>query len=371
MVGMTKKAITLLLAISLILSQATVLAAADGSALEIAGTGVETEIKLSVEDLKAMPSDAQVDEEFLYNSKTGEKTAKVKGVRLAYVLKEVAKVSVENAEVIFEASDGYQIDPQLLEDIYNEALKYTLAYEVDGQAINDDDLAETEEVRVYRKQKEAGEFGTVFKLISKVTVGEGIEKTEEDTVDNTIVFTDITEEFKYAEDAINELVAKGIVEGVGDGKYSPQSEFTRAQFCKMVVLGLNLEEKTYGGGFSDVAAGSWYANYVQAAVDSGLFTGNTDGTFLPNKSITRQEIAAVAARAAVFSEKVSAEKLNKFVMDKSNYTDKADVKAWAANGVAWLEAQGVFTDIAASSFEPERVVNRAEAAVVVFRTLFK
>ena len=39
--------------------------------------------------------------------------------------------------------------------------------------------------------------------------------------------------------------------------------------------------------------------------------------------------------------------------------------------VAWLEAEGVFSEIAEEKFEPEKVVNRAEAAVVIYNTLFK
>lgn len=370
MFGKKTKLITLVLAIALILSQASAFAETGSYALEVGGAGVGTELKLTIDDLKAMPAEAQINKEYLYNSKTGEKTANVKGVNLAYVLSEKAGVKAKNAEVLFEASDGYPVDPQSLQDINNSELQYVLAYEVDGEA--------KEDVYIYRNQKEVGEFGTVFKHINKITVGEAIASVEEtaptgtgEEVVETVTFTDITEEYKFAEEAINGLVAKGIVSGMGNGLYAPQEEFTRAQFCKMIVVGLNLEQKVYAGGFSDVATDSWYAPYVQAAVESGLFKGNTDGTFQPDKTLSRQEMASVASRAAVQLEKVSAEKLTKFVLEKSNYLDKADVAEWAANSVAWLEAGGVFVDIAAEKFEPTKNVNRAEAAVVVFRTLFK
>ena len=57
-------------------------------AVEILGEGVETELKLTLADLKAMPEEAQINEEYIYNSKAGEKSVVVKGVSLAYVLKE-------------------------------------------------------------------------------------------------------------------------------------------------------------------------------------------------------------------------------------------------------------------------------------------
>ena len=368
------------LAVALILSQAVVFAEdAKAFAAEITGAGVETELKLTLDDLKSMPEEAQIHEEYIYNSKGGEKSAQVKGVSLAYLLKEKAGVTAKNAEVIFEASDGYPIDPQTLEDIFNEDLKFVLAYEIDGQAVDNDEIPDNEEIVVYRKLKEPGEFGTVYKMVVKMTVGEATEDATEEakTVEKEakeakeVVFTDITEEYKFAETAIQELSKKGIIDGVGNGKYAPEKEFTRAQFCKVIVEALGYEKVEYTDKFTDVKANDWFAPYVQAAVETGLFEGYSDGSFKPDKAITRQEIAAVAGRGAVLAEVVSQEQINKFKMEKSDYKDKDLVPEWTAKEVAWLEVQKVFVDIATENFQPEKVVNRAEAAVVVYNTLFK
>lgn len=378
------KLVVFMLAIVLILSQGVVFAEGSESfAVEISGPGVETEITLTLEDLKSMPEEAQIDEEYIYNSKSGEKSVMVKGVSLSYVLKEKAGVTAEDAEVTFEASDGYPIDPQSLQDIFNDELKYVIAYEIDGEAIDNDENPDNEEIVVYRKVKEEGEFGTVFKMVVKITIGEATEAdvsveepVEEEPAEETeevidIVFTDITEEYKFAETAIYELAKKGIISGVGEGKYAPDEEFTRAQFCTIMVQALNYESAEYTDGFSDVKVYDWFAPYVQAAVNNGLFSGYTDGTFKPNKPINREEMASVAGRAAVLAGVVDQAKMDKFVMEKSKYLDKDLVSDWAANEVAWLEAQEVFTDIATENFEPTKVVNRAEAAVIVYNTLFK
>ena len=374
MFGKKTKLVAFFLTLTLILSQSIVFAQETDYAVEITG-GVKTELKLTLEELKTMPAEAQIDEEYIYNSKTGEKSVQVKGVSLAYVLSEKAGVTAKNAEVTFVASDGYPIDPQMLEDILNEDLKYVLAYEIDGEAIDNDDNADNEEITIYRKVKEAGEFGTVFKMVVKITVGEAVEVADEPETTTEqaeeVVFTDITEEYKFAETAIHELSKRGIIGGIGDGKYDPQGSLTRAQFCRIMVEALGYEQKEYKGDFTDVKANDWFASYVQTAVDAGLFNGYPDGSFKPNQTIIRQEIAAVAGSGAVESGVVSQEKMAKFVMEKSNYTDKDLVPTWAANKVAWLEAQGVFVDVAADKFEPVKAVNRAEAAVIVHNTLFK
>jgi hypothetical protein len=58
-------------------------------------------------------------------------------------------------------------------------------------------------------------------------------------------------------------------------------------------------------------------------------------------------------------------------MEKSAYLDKDSVPEWAANEVAWLEAEGIFEDFAVENFEPTLEVDRAQAAVVVYKTLLQ
>jgi len=350
---------------------------ADGTsayAVEIMGTGTKTALQLTLADLKAMPAEAQINEVYTYNSKTGEKSSAIKGVSLSYILKEKAGVTAAEAEVLMTASDAYPIAPQKLSDLMDPAFKYVLAYEIDGKAIDNDGVATNEEITIYRKVKTAGEFGTVFKMVVKISVGDAVAVTQPTTPTVPVTpasFTDVTDTFKFAETAIGVLVQKGVVEGVGNGQFAPQNSLTRAQISKIMVKALGYELKPYTGAFADVKATDWYATYVQTAVDNGLFTGYTDGTFKPEQTINRQEIAAVAVRAAIKAGKVNDAKVDKFVMEKSNYSDKANVPQWAANEIAWLEAQGVFADIAKTSFEPVKTVNRGEAATIVYNTLFK
>jgi DMSO/TMAO reductase YedYZ molybdopterin-dependent catalytic subunit len=128
------KVISMVLAIVMILSQGLVFAE-ESYAVEIGGSLVATELKLTLEELKGMPEEAQINQAYTYNSKGGEKTVQVKGVSLAYLLKEKAGVTAEEGSVKFLAADGYDIEPQTLNDVLNDELKFVLAYEVDGEAI--------------------------------------------------------------------------------------------------------------------------------------------------------------------------------------------------------------------------------------------
>ena len=72
---------------------------------------------------------------------------------------------------------------------------------------------------------------------------------------------------------------------------------TRAQFATIVVRGLGLPLMNTNT-FTDVKAGSWYAPYVGTAYSYGIVNGRTANTFDPEGTITRQEAAAMVARAA-------------------------------------------------------------------------
>lgn len=370
---MNKKSVLVLaLALTMLLSQFAY--AEDTYAVKIGGDLVETELMLTLEDLKAMPEEAQIDEVYIYNSKAGEKSVMVKGVSLAYLLEEAGMMETATS-LSLKASDNYPIDPQPIADVLNSDLKYVVAYEVDGEMVDNDENPDNEEVVVYRKVKEAGEFGTVFKMVVEIVpiIGQDSAEEEEEETTEPVMdagFTDITEEFLYAKDAINYLAGKEIIDGVGDNKYMPEGNLTRAQFSKIMVLSLELDLVEYKGGFEDVAEDAWYATYIQTAVDNGIFQGYPDNMFMPDGQLTRAQIATVAGRAAVSAEKVEQAKLEKFVMEKSDFMDKDSVPEWAENEVAWLEAEGVFKDIASDNFMPTKIVNRAEAAAVVYNTLF-
>src|SRR6056297_874711 len=178
------KVLTISLAIILILSQVIVFADDSEPVVTITGEGVETELSLTLDELKAMPAEAQIDQEYIYNSKGGQKSVMVKGISLAYVLQEAGVLEGE-AEVTFTASDNWPIDPQPLTDVMDEELQYVLAYEVDGEVIDEDDNPDNDEIIVYRKVKEEGEFGTVYKMIVDINVSGLVEEEVVEEEENT------------------------------------------------------------------------------------------------------------------------------------------------------------------------------------------
>lgn len=110
----------------------------------------------------------------------------------------------------------------------------------------------------------------------------------------TETFSDVPADAWYA-DAVNTLATLGMVTGVGDGRYDPDSQITRAEFTAIAMRFADLET---GGDniFSDVAESAWYYDYVIGSIQYGWITGYPDGTFRPDATITRAEVTTIVNR---------------------------------------------------------------------------
>ena len=88
--------------------------------------------------------------------------------------------------------------------------------------------------------------------------------------------------------------------GYEDGEVKPNNNITRAEVATIFFRLLTDDARAYywstDSGFSDVKPGDWYNNAVSTMVNAGILNGYSDGTFKPNANITRAEFATIAAR---------------------------------------------------------------------------
>ena len=98
--------------------------------------------------------------------------------------------------------------------------------------------------------------------------------------------------------------------GYGNGEVRPQNNITRAEvatiFFRLLTDDVRDENLTKTNRYSDVAATSWYNTAVSTLSSMGIITGYPDGTFRPNAAITRAEFAAIAARFDSNGDKTAA-----------------------------------------------------------------
>lgn len=108
------------------------------------------------------------------------------------------------------------------------------------------------------------------------------------------VFDDVPEGAWYAE-PVNVMAKLGIVTGVGDDKFEPDREITRAEFTAMAM---RFAQGETGGKniFSDVDEDDWFYDVVVDSIKYGWIEGYPDGTFRPQNLITREEVTTIVNR---------------------------------------------------------------------------
>ncbi len=111
-------------------------------------------------------------------------------------------------------------------------------------------------------------------------------------------FTDVSD--PETERALEVLQALGIVEGFPDGSYRPEQTLTRAQFCKLAVVLMGLEDQLLSAAqktlFSDVTSAHWAASYINLVYGRSLIQGYGNGVFGPDDNITYEQAVTISLR---------------------------------------------------------------------------
>ncbi|WP_366161357.1 N-acetylmuramoyl-L-alanine amidase [Bacillus infantis] len=141
------------------------------------------------------------------------------------------------------------------------------------------------------------------------------------------------------------LAQGNIVTGSSDGYFSPNKEVTRAEAAAMLGRALNLNGAKRVTQFKDVNSQSFASGYIQSAVDKGIISGYSDGSFKPGKPVTRGEMALLISRAFQYGE---------------NST------GGAANA---LMARGIAQGISPTNFGYDSNIKRADFSVFLARSV--
>jgi len=186
------------------------------------------------------------------------------------------------------------------------------------------------------------------------------QKEEEKEPVKPSKFTDIIGH--WAEADINDMAEQGIVSGVTKTTFVPERSITRAEFAALMTRALGLNSANDESVFVDVATDAWYAKEVAAAASAGLIVGY-DGNFRPDDTITREEMAVVIMKAYAFLGKTPASgQIEKFA-------DKGDISDWAVTYVDQAVSSGMISGMSADTFVPKANATRAQVTSLIKRLL--
>ena len=178
------------------------------------------------------------------------------------------------------------------------------------------------------------------------------------TVEEGISFSDVNPgDWFY--DNVMDAAQNGYVSGMGDGTFNPTGATTRAQFAAMIANAMGYEaDPDVESMFPDVADNYWGKAAINFCYENGIITGYEDGTFQPEKTITRQEAAAILNNAFELAEK--------YGISTELFPDNGAIADWAADHVYAAKAAGLMKgDAGTGNFRPTSTITRAEAASIM------
>ena len=175
-------------------------------------------------------------------------------------------------------------------------------------------------------------------------------------------FYDVTP-FAWYNEAVLSVCEQGLMEGTGDGNFSPDTSMTRAMLATMLyrLAGSPAVEGDVSAVFSDCQDDSWYADAVLWASQNGIVEGVGDGRFSPARALTRQEMAAVLYRYACLN---GAEAVTETTLP---YADAQAVADWAVAGVQYCTEAELMQGVGDNVFNPAGSASRAMGATVLSR----
>ena len=195
---------------------------------------------------------------------------------------------------------------------------------------------------------------------SRVTVEATFaEIVEEDA----IPFRDVdTDDWFY--DAVVYAYDTGLMSGVSDREFAPNSTLTRAMVAQMLWALEDKPQVNYLMAYDDVDSGAWFGEAVRWASSEGLMSGYSDTVFGPNDPVTREQLALI---------------LYNYARDKGydvdggrtlgSYLDADSVSVWAVSALEWAVDAGLISGRGEGLLAPSGTATRAEVAQIFMNFL--
>ncbi|MCD9026431.1 immunoglobulin-like domain-containing protein [Cohnella silvisoli] len=181
---------------------------------------------------------------------------------------------------------------------------------------------------------------------------------------NSVRFTDVQKH--WSQSYVELAAAKGLVDGVGGGKYDPGKTVTRAEFTAMLVRAMGRRISTgSSAAYDDVQPDAWYFSAVAQARELSLLGFVSGKRFNPDQPLTRAEMASMLA-AVIKLDKLP---ITGEYVSLDGYKDVGSLDPADLENIRLMIKLKIMTGTNAKSFDPKGATTRAQAAVVFIRTL--
>ena len=161
---------------------------------------------------------------------------------------------------------------------------------------------------------------------------------------------------KWYHEAVDYVLEAGLMDGCGGGLFRPDAAVTRAQLAQLLYNRAGRPDRGGGAGFSDVAAGAWYAPAVSWAAAQGIVEGYPDRQFAPAAPVTREQLAVVLWRSSGSPAAVG----------ELTFSDAGEASGYAGEALLWAVERGLLAGKPGGLLEPRAPATRAQLAQVLW-----
>jgi hypothetical protein len=165
-------------------------------------------------------------------------------------------------------------------------------------------------------------------------------------------------------DGVHFVLANGIMQGLGDGRFGPNDNTSRAMMAQILW---NMEGRpgvNYAIDYTDVSGDDWFVEAVRWATCVGILDGYGDGRFGPNDDLTREQLVTIFYRYAKYKGVAVEPDAN--ILD---YADVFDISPWAVEAFRWSVQEKLVEGMGDDTLAPQAGASRAMIATVVMRYL--
>ena len=274
------------------------------------------------------------------------------------------RVEVSDYEIKAYLNDEFicsYVKPQEYGPVYASSVYDEETGEVIVKLVNTMDSAVNVDVNV--------DNAKITNNVAKTTVMLGDTSLENSLNDKNAIapanseITNASNEFTYSAPAnsfsiihLKTAESRPYIKGYADGTFKPNGTITRAEAAAIIARLSGIDEnKAYESKFGDVQSDKWYANYINFAAQKGYITGYADGTFKPDNTITRAEMAVIAGKYIGITP--------------GHHPEFSDVKFdfWAGEYIDAMSLKGLIKGYSDGTFKPNNTITRAEAVTIINR----
>jgi len=175
-------------------------------------------------------------------------------------------------------------------------------------------------------------------------------------------FSDLDRKLWY-HDGVHWALENGIMSGYTDGTFGPNDAISRAMIVSMLYRIEGKPAADHDMSFKDVEEGKWYTEAIRWAASKGIVAGYNDESFGPNDVLTREQLAAILYRYA----KLKGQGFTGMWAFPLNFDDASEVSSWAYEAMCWMTMNGVIMGTGNNKLSPKGSATRAQVANMLKR----